>query len=83
MRMKLSSTAESVWRVTRDALARLNHLLVETGNSDNDLVFHIRRSESDILAADREFEIEPAAMASRIDLALRLVRRTAASACLA
>jgi hypothetical protein len=54
MRMRLSSTAENVWRVARDALVRLNHLLAETGNSDDDLVFHIRRAESDMRDADRD-----------------------------
>jgi hypothetical protein len=55
MSLRLGSTAESVWRVTRDALVRLNHLVTETGNSDDDLVFYIRRSESNgIRVADRD-----------------------------
>jgi hypothetical protein len=54
MSMSLSSTAETVWRVTRDALVRLNHILAETGNSDDDLVFHIRRAESNMRDADRD-----------------------------
>jgi hypothetical protein len=54
MSTSLSSTAENVWRVARDALVRLNRLLAETGNSDDDLVFHIRRAESDLRDADRD-----------------------------
>jgi hypothetical protein len=52
MSTRLGSTAESVWRAARDAIVRLNHLLAETGNSDDDLVFHIRRAQSDPEAAD-------------------------------
>ncbi|HEY1863487.1 MAG TPA: hypothetical protein VGG77_07325 [Roseiarcus sp.] len=53
MSARVGSTIEIVWRVTRDAVVRLNHLLAETGNSDNDLVFHIRRSQSDEEASDQ------------------------------
>jgi hypothetical protein len=53
MSTRLGSTVESVWRATRDAVVRLNHLLAETGNSDDDLVFHIRRSQSDEETADQ------------------------------
>lgn len=56
MSTRLGSTVESVWRATRDAVVRLNHLLAETGNSDDDLVFHIRRAQSDLEAADRDRE---------------------------
>jgi hypothetical protein len=52
--MSLGSTMENVLRAARDALVRLNHLVAETGHSDDDLVFHIRRSESDIRAADSD-----------------------------
>jgi hypothetical protein len=45
--MKLGSTVESVWRITRDVLVRLEHLLAEQGNSDEDLVFHVRRSHNE------------------------------------
>ena len=45
--MTLGSRARDAWHVTRDALARLNRLLADTGNSDDDLVFHIRRSGDD------------------------------------
>ena len=48
MGTRLGSTFESVWRATRDAVVRLNHLLVETGNSDDDLVFHIRARRMDL-----------------------------------
>jgi hypothetical protein len=54
MSMRLNSTAETVWRATRGALVRLNHLLAETGNSDDDFVFEIRRSETDIRAVSRD-----------------------------
>ena len=54
MSTKLGSAVESVWRATRDAIVRLNHLLAETGNSDDDLVFHIRRAQSDLEAADQD-----------------------------
>jgi hypothetical protein len=52
--MSLGSTVEHVFRAARDALIRLNHLVAETGHSDDDLVFHIRRSESDIRSADSD-----------------------------
>jgi hypothetical protein len=52
MSTRLGSTVESVWRITRDALVRLNHLLAEAGNSDEDLVFNIRRSQSNERTAD-------------------------------
>jgi hypothetical protein len=44
---------QGVLRVMRDGLARLNHLLLEAGSSDEDLVFHIRKSESDSPVPDR------------------------------
>ena len=44
--MRLGSTVESAWRITRDALARLEHFLADVGNSDEDLVFHVRRSQN-------------------------------------
>jgi hypothetical protein len=50
--MTLGSTVETVWRITRDALVRLEHLLSEAGNSDEDLVFHVRRSQDDEPNAD-------------------------------
>jgi hypothetical protein len=50
--MRLGSTVESAWRITRDALSRLEHLLAEAGNSDEDLVFHVRRSQNDEQIAD-------------------------------
>ena len=54
MGTKLGSTVESVWRAARDGVVRLNHLLAETGNSDDDLVFHIRRAQSDLETADQD-----------------------------
>jgi hypothetical protein len=50
--MTLGSTVESAWRITRDALIRLEHILVEAGNSDEDLVFHVRRSQNEEQIAD-------------------------------
>ena len=50
--MSLGSTVENVWRAAREALVRINRLVAETGHSDDDLVFHIHRSESDVRAAD-------------------------------
>ena len=47
MSIRLGSTVDSICRVTRDALVRLNHLLAEAGNSDEDLVFHIRCSQNE------------------------------------
>ena len=47
MNMTLESRAKGAWRAAREALARLNRLLAETGNSDDDLVFHIRRETED------------------------------------
>ena len=47
MSIRLGSTVESAWRITRDALIRLEHLLADAGNSSEDLVFHIRRSQND------------------------------------
>jgi hypothetical protein len=52
MSTRLGSTVESVWRAARGAVVRLNHLLAETGNSDDDLVFHIRRAQSGLEAND-------------------------------
>jgi hypothetical protein len=51
--MRLGSTVESAWRITRDALIRLEHFLAEAGNSDEDLVFHVRRSQNGEQIADR------------------------------
>ena len=50
--MRLGSTVESAWRITQDALIRLEHFLVEAGNSDEDLVFHVRRAQNDEQIAD-------------------------------
>jgi hypothetical protein len=54
MSMRLASTVESAWRITRDALIRLDHFLAEAGNSDEDFVFHVRRSQNDKQLADRD-----------------------------
>ena len=52
--MTLGSRIKGAWRAAGDALARLNRLLVETGNSDDDLVFHIRRSADDRQSSERQ-----------------------------
>jgi hypothetical protein len=54
MSMSLGSTVESAWRITRDALIRLEHFLAEVGNSDQDLVFHVRRSQNVEQIANRD-----------------------------
>jgi hypothetical protein len=64
--MSLGSTVENVWRATWEALVRLNNLVAETGNSDDDLVFHVRRSENDIRAADRG-RTAPTAKCDKLD----------------
>jgi hypothetical protein len=46
--------AQDMLRAVRNGLARLNGLLVETGSSDEDLVFHIRNSRADRPLSDRE-----------------------------
>ena len=43
--MSVGSHVESWKRIARDAFAHLNRLLAEPGNSDEDLVFQIRRSQ--------------------------------------
>jgi hypothetical protein len=54
MSMRLASTVESAWRITRDALIRLEHFLPKAGNPDEDFVFHVRRSQNDKQLADRD-----------------------------
>ena len=43
--MSVGSHVESWKRIAQDAFAHLNRLLAERGNSDEDLVFQIRRSQ--------------------------------------
>lgn len=43
--MTFRLNAQVMLRAVRDGLARLNGLIVETGNSEEDLVFHIRNSD--------------------------------------
>ena len=45
--MSYSVRAQGMLRAARNGLARLNHLLLEAGSADEDLVFHIRNPESD------------------------------------
>jgi hypothetical protein len=51
--MTYSARTQGMLRAVRDGLARLNHLLLEAGSSDEDLVFHIRKSESDSPVPDQ------------------------------
>jgi hypothetical protein len=39
--------AQAMLRAMRERVARLNRVLMETGSSDEDLVFHIRKSEAE------------------------------------
>jgi hypothetical protein len=39
--------APAMLRAVRESVARLNRALMETGSSDEDLVFHIRKSEAE------------------------------------
>ena len=43
--MTLGSRVKTVWRVARNALARLNRLLAEVDDAD-DMVFHVRAATS-------------------------------------
>jgi hypothetical protein len=54
MSLRLGSTVESICRVSRHTLVRLNQLLADAGNSDEDLVFHIRHSQNDEQTLDRD-----------------------------
>jgi hypothetical protein len=52
--MTYRKSALGLLRAVRDALARLNGLLAEAANSDEDLVFRIRYPESERLDRNRE-----------------------------
>lgn len=52
--MTYSVRAQGMWRAVRGGLARLNSLLLEEGSSDEDLVFHIRNSESEARPLDQQ-----------------------------
>ena len=54
--MSLGSHVKSSWRIARDAFAHLNRLLAEPGNSDEDLVFQIRRSQENWETSDLPLE---------------------------
>jgi hypothetical protein len=45
--MRYRLRAKGMLRAARERLARLNRVLAEPGSSDEDLVFHIRKSESE------------------------------------
>jgi hypothetical protein len=51
--MKSRFRAMGALRTVRDRLGRLNRVLMEAGSSDEDLVFHIRKSESGGLRRDQ------------------------------
>jgi hypothetical protein len=45
--MAWRSSVQSLWSAVRAGLARLNRLLTEAGNSDEDLIFHVRNGGND------------------------------------
>jgi hypothetical protein len=45
--MKNRFRAMGMLRTVREKLGRLNRVLMEAGSSDEDLVFHIRKSKSE------------------------------------
>lgn len=45
--------ARVLWRALRDGFARLSHLIAETGNSDEDLVFRVQNFEPEYPLSDR------------------------------
>ena len=51
--MRYRLKARVLWRALRDAFARLSHLIAETGNSDEDLVFHVQNFEPEYPLSDR------------------------------
>jgi hypothetical protein len=40
--MTWRSSLQYLWKAARAGIARLNRLLAETGNSDEDMIFHVR-----------------------------------------
>lgn len=50
--MSVGSHVKISWRIARDAFAHLNRLLAEPGNSDEDLVFQIRRHQDNWQTGD-------------------------------
>ena len=61
--MSYSVRTQAMLRAARNGLSRLNHLLLEAGSADEDLVFHIRNAESDGPPPDRSVS-SPKAMNS-------------------
>ena len=51
--MKNRFRAMGMLRAVREKLGRLNRVLMEAGSSDEDLVFHIRKSESGSFRRDQ------------------------------
>ncbi len=45
--MTLRSSVQNLWNAARAGLARLNRLLAETGNSDDDMIFHMRHDKDE------------------------------------
>jgi hypothetical protein len=54
--MRYRLMAPALWPALRHGLARLGALVAETGNSDEDLVFRIRKFEPEDLLPDRTGE---------------------------
>jgi hypothetical protein len=70
--MSLRSKFEGVWIAVRGPLIRLNQILFETGASDDDLVFNIRRG--------RDRELAPTIGLSSIFCAEKIDRQSTTSA---
>ena len=51
--MKNRFRAMGMVRAVREKLGRLNRVLMEAGSSDEDLVFHIRKSEAGSFRRDQ------------------------------
>jgi hypothetical protein len=47
--MRFRLKAKVILRVVRDGFARFTRLVAETGNSDEDLVFHVQKRQLDDL----------------------------------
>jgi hypothetical protein len=51
--MKYRLRAQGMLHAVRVGLARLNRVLSEAGSSDEDVIFHIRKSEAERLPPDQ------------------------------
>lgn len=45
--MTWRSSVQYLWNAARAGLARLNRLLAETGNSDDDMIFNVRDAKDE------------------------------------